>query len=109
MEFNDKLFDVLRNFMEYGNYSGKAEKAVAAIRKSDPNASKEEITILFENCMNAYKDAIILVQQNISYYSSNPRDPLEEEIQYRKKYQTIIPDQVLSWILGWIYHWYHER
>jgi len=107
-DFLDKLFQVLRNFTEYGNYQGKIDKAVAAIKKSYPDRSKEELTALFQNCVSAYKGAIELVKANVAYYASLSKDELEAETQFKKKHSEV-PDQMLQWILGWIYHWHYER
>lgn len=94
--------------MEYGNYQGKIMKAVDAIKKSYPKKSKEELAIMFEQCVEAYKDAIRLVKENIQYYSSENKKPLEAEIQFKEKHSQV-PEQILIWITGWVYHWHHER
>jgi hypothetical protein len=107
-EFLDKLFQVLRNFVEYGNYQGKIENAVKAIHKSFPSRSNEELTLQLEECISAYKEAILLVNENLAHYSSKKNSPLEAEMQFRKKHEKI-GDTMLTWIIGWIYHWHHER
>jgi hypothetical protein len=108
MDFEDKVFQTLRNFMEYGNYQGKVDKAVAAIKKSYPQRSKEELIVLFERCIEAYKEAILLVKENIQYYSSENRSSLPAEIQFKTNHSQV-PEQLLDWIIGWVYHWHHER
>lgn len=102
------MFQVLRNYAEYGNYQGKIERAVTSIRKSFPDRSKEDVTSQLEKCVIAYKEAVILVNENSAYYSSKNDTLLEAEIQFRKKYSGV-NDQMLTWIIGFIYHWYHER
>ncbi len=108
MELNDKVFEVLRNFMEYGNYQGKPANAVKAIRKSFPDITQQACTDLFNACCLAYKDAVILVKENNLHYAKNSKDPLEAEQLFRKAH-ALVPEEILNWTIGWIYHWYYER
>jgi hypothetical protein len=108
MDYETKIFMVLRNFVEYGNYHGKVDNAVAAIRKKFPEKSKEEVTALFNYCVTAYNDAVPIVNEHSKHYASTLKLPAEVDIQYRKKHPQV-PNQLLTTFVGWIYHWYHER
>jgi hypothetical protein len=107
-EFLDKLFQVLRNYAEYKMYGGKMQKAVATIRKKHPEIPELELILLFGNCVAAYNEAVDLVMQNIPHYSSADKKEFEPEIQFRKKY-SVVPEEILNWTIGWVYHWHYER
>jgi len=108
MEYEDKVFAVLRNFMEYKEYKGESKKAVKVILKKFPDVPEEDCTILFDLCCKAYTDALELVKENHQHYSVPSPGDLKAELHFRKKYKEV-PDKILTWVIGWIYHWYYER
>ncbi len=106
--FEEKVFEVLRNYIEYKQYSGNTSKAVTIIHKSFPNRPKEEISTYFDQCIKAYNEAILLVKDNISFYKNANRNILKEEAEFRVKH-FYISKLLIDWMIGWIYHWHHER
>jgi hypothetical protein len=115
MEYYDRLFSMVRNFVEYGNYQRNPEKAIQLLwKKYFPNKPKEECAHDFNTCCSAYTDAIGLVKTNELHYKqyySNPQKtdlPIEAEMAYRKLYPTV-PEKLLNSFIGWTYHWHCER
>ncbi len=107
--FHDRIFEVVRNFVEYKKYQGKQENAIKVLVKSLPDYDPKMCTALFTDCCEAYKDAVPLVKSNITYYTNKAKkNPIPDEVAYRDKYKHI-PEQLLTWTIGWVYHWYHER
>ena len=66
--FSDRLFDVVRNFIEYGNYARDINKAARIIHKHHPDISLATCEAEFRKYMAAYIDAISFVDEHKDYY-----------------------------------------
>ena len=119
MSFEDRLFHVVRNFMEYGNYGGR-KGAVKAIARHHRDRSAGECERAFDDFLRAYGDAIPFVEKHVEYYrelyarKTVPRDGDGRyalsafERDFAAAHGTV-PERSIITMIWFIFDWRHVR
>mgnify|MGYP001011978012 FL=1 len=118
--FEERVYTVVRNFVEYGNYGGSEKRASAVIRKHCPERNAETCLTAFRVYRHAYLDAVVFVKRQASYYhdlrqsreiprtgsGSWPKSP--EEAAFTAEHPEV-PEEWILTMLWFIYDWHHVR
>jgi hypothetical protein len=113
--FPDRLFDVVRNFVEYGLYAHDINKAAKILHKHHPDVPLAACEEEFRKHMTAYTDAIAFVEENKEYYgrlrnnSSAGLPPISDnEFHFFRKHPDV-PQSTLRTMIYFIFDWRHVR
>lgn len=115
MDFNGRVLYVVRNFIEYGRYGRDESKAARIIHKHHPEKSLSACQDEFSKYVKAYADAVSFVNDNTERYWAFKKDPpkgrwdkSKEEIRFIQEHPDV-PDDILLWMIWFIFDWRHVR
>jgi hypothetical protein len=115
MNFTERVFCVVRNFIEYGNYGKDKKKAVATIHRYHPEIPLSECDDAFHAYLQVYSDTISFVNANKDYYRAFKNDPptgkwpiTKEEAPFFREHSNV-PEDIIRSIIWFIYDWRHVR
>jgi hypothetical protein len=113
--FPDRLFYVVRNFVEYGNYARDIKKAARIIHGHHPDIPSATCETEFRKYMGAYIDAVTFVDEHREYYhrqwdtetaGSAPKS--KDELLFLKKHSGV-PENTIMEMIYFIFAWHHLR
>jgi hypothetical protein len=115
MNFNERVFCVVRNFIEYGNYGKDKKKAVATIHHHHPEIPLSECDDAFNAFLQVYSDTISFVNANKDHYRAIKNDPpagkwptTKEEAAFFREHDNV-PEDIIRAMIWFIYDWRHVR
>lgn len=114
--FEDRVFGMVRNLVEYGRYGKDPKKAVKILQKHCPGIPFEKCEKTFHDYMEAYNDAIIFVEDRKEFYLKNHQEKLlfrpstfsKDEEAFLQSHPDVPRNQALG-MISWVFHWRYER
>lgn len=112
----NRLFTIIRNFIEYDSYGKDSKIAIATLRKYHPELLFDECKNLFELYLQTYRDVVVFLEKNHSYYlsvySTITRHEMDNPPQEEKVFiaeHPDVPEKVIRMMIYWIVDWYYIR
>lgn len=116
MPYDERVFYVTRNLIEYGNYGKDPVRAAHVIHKHFPEICPEKIQSDLNVYINAYRDAAEFLECHRDYYFRRYQNRIhgpffantdDEKLFYNKHIN--IHEDIIRGMLYWIFDWRHVR
>ncbi len=112
LKFNALI--IAHRLVDYWKYDKNEEKAIKALRSLHPELPLDICTEMFTYALNAYREAIEIVEENRAVYYKNLNklgtkewEALPCEVAFLKKYKKLNKNQL--WIFEQIFFWHHLK
>lgn len=114
MDSDERIFSIVRNFVEYGYYKKNEALAIKTLAKHLPNITIPDCTAAFTNAVTIYHEASDDLDKRIRQCREKKQNPdvkqlQEEQIELFVRNNPGISKKLIAMIVYWIYHWHYER
>ncbi len=116
--FEERLFSMVRNFVEYGSYGKDLKRAVKRLHSYHSERILEDCGRLFRDYLKAYLAAIDFVDTHQEYYSEKYRERQsgkavspgnsKKELEFMNKHKEV-PASEIDAMIFFIFDWHHLR